>query len=238
MSTQAAHSEDPSRQSSFAKRAQELLKSLEYRRADTDEELDKIINLRYRAYLREGAIQASESERLVDSFDELDNAYNFAIYYEEKLISALRIHCVNANNPYSPAVESFGDILTPLIAEGKTLIDPNRFVADFDLSRHHPEIPFLTLRIAHLASLHFNANVVTMTVRAEHQAFYKRGLFGQVLCPPRTYPLLSKPISLLAVDFQKELQRLETRHPYWITPVADRDALFAAGPTRGRMSKR
>ena len=237
MSTPAMPSESFSHPSSFAERARNLLTRLDYRRADSDEDLDRIINLRYRAYLREGAIDKSESERLTDSFDGLDNAYNFGIYLEDKLISALRIHHINAAKPYSPAVESFGDILKPLIAAGKTLIDPNRFVADFDLSRHHPEIPFLTLRIAHLASLHFDADIVTMTVRAEHQAFYKRGLFGQVLCPPRTYPLLSKPISLLAVDFRKELPRLEARHPYWITSIADRETLFGAGPTRGRPSK-
>ena len=39
------------------------LEHIDYRRADTPEEKDSIYRLRYRAYLREGAILPSEAER-------------------------------------------------------------------------------------------------------------------------------------------------------------------------------
>lgn len=217
--------------SSFSEQAAKLLKRIEYRRADTADELDKIIRLRYKAYLKEGAIAASPAERLEDNFDILENAHNIGVYIDGKLASALRLHIVAKENPCSPAMESFSDALQPLLDQSKVIIDPNRFVADYEIARHYPELPFLTLRLANLAALYFGGNYVTMTVRAEHQAFYRRGFFAQVVCPPRNYPLLSKPISLLLVDYDADRPRIEARHPYWMSSEPERERLFGPGPT-------
>ena len=216
---------------SFAEQATNLLRRIEYRRADTADELDKIIRLRYKAYLKEGAISASPSERLEDAFDSLSNAHNFGIYIDGRLASALRLHIISRRQPYSPAMESFSDALQPLLDNNKVIIDPNRFVADYDIARHHPELPYLTLRLANVAARYFGGNYVTMTVRSEHQAFYRRGFFAKVVCPPRQYPLLSKPISLLLVDYDNDRERIETRHPYWIASPQECEALLGPGPT-------
>ena len=52
------------------------------------------------------------------------------------------------------------------------------------------------------------------------------------LCPPRPYPMLTKPISLLMVDFARDGRRIVERHPYWASSVAEREAMFGPGPTR------
>ena len=62
------------------------LEHVDYRRADTAEEKDEIYRLRYRAYLREGAILASESERVTDRYDDLPNNFTFGIYIRAGLI--------------------------------------------------------------------------------------------------------------------------------------------------------
>lgn len=216
-------------ESSYVNRARTLLSKIEYRRADTPEDLDKIVHLRYKAYLKEGAIQETKKQRLDDRFDAMPNTHNIGLFINGELASALRLHVLRDINAYSPAIETFGEILKPMLGNGKIIIDPNRFVADYDIAHAYPELPYLTLRLANLAATKYNADYVTMTVRAEHQAFYRRGFFAKVVCPPRPYPLLSKPISLLLVDYRTDKERIETRHPYWKSDLKERERLLGHG---------
>lgn len=212
--------------SSHVNKAYALLKRVEYKRADTPEDLEKIVHLRYKAYLKEGAIQKTKEERLYDHFDDVKNTHNIGLFIDGKLTSALRLHILKDESAYSPAVETFGEILKPMLADRKVIIDPNRFVADYDIAHAYPELPYLTLRLANLAATKYHADFVTMTVRAEHQAFYRRGFFAKVVCPPRPYPLLSKPISLLLVDYRADKDRIEARHPYWKSNLEERNRLL------------
>ena len=51
------------------------LEHVDYRLAETPAEKDEIYRLRYRAYLREGAILPSESGRVTDRYDDLPNNF-------------------------------------------------------------------------------------------------------------------------------------------------------------------
>ena len=217
--------------SSFAERIGDLLEHVEYRRMETEADLDAVLRLRYQAYLKEGAVSPSELGKLEDAFDEVDNVYNFGIFIDGKLASALRLHRLCHARQKSPALETFGDVLVPRVQDCKLIIDPNRFVANYELARLYPELPYVTLKPAYLACVHFGIDLVTITVRLEHQAFYRRGLFAYPVCPPRPYPLLSKPISLLLVDFVRDADRILHRHPYWAASESEREALFGKGPT-------
>jgi hypothetical protein len=209
-----------------------LLDRVSYKRIETAADLEPILHLRYLAYLNEGAILPSADERLVDAFDAVDNAHNFAIYIDGELASAVRIHTLRNSTDNSPALESFPDELRPLVEAGEIIVDPNRFVAHPAMARRHPELPFITIRPAYLASAHFNADKVTMTCRAEHQAFYLRHIYARPVCPPRPYPLLSKPIGLMFVDFARDYQRILDRNPYWQSSAVERRAMFDPGGLR------
>ncbi len=219
---------------SFAERVARFLSRVEYRRAETEIELDAILRLRHDAYLKEGAIPPNSSRRLEDSFDDVDNVYNFGIFVDGELGNAIRLHVLSNIGQRSPAMESFGEFLVPKLSAGKLIIDPNRFVANYKLARLYPELPYVTLRLTYLACKFFEADIMTMTVRAEHQAFYRRGFFADLVCPPRPYPLLSKPISLLFIDFPRDSERLAERYPFSASSEAERKALFGEGPTRVR----
>jgi hypothetical protein len=216
----------------FAERVAHFLARVEYRRVETEADLDAILRLRYDAYLKEGAISPNSSGRLEDSFDDVENVYNFGIFVDGELGNAIRLHVLFGIGQQSPAVESFGDFLVPELTVGKLIIDPNRFVANYRLARLYPELPYVTLRLTYLACKYFEADLMTMTVRAEHQAFYRRGFFADLICPPRSYPLLSKPISLLYIDFLRDAERLALRYPFSASSESEREALFAKGPTR------
>ena len=70
----------------FAERTSDPLEHVDYRLAETPEEKDEIYRLRYRAYLREGAILASESQRVTDRYDDEPNFFTFGVYYSRRTL--------------------------------------------------------------------------------------------------------------------------------------------------------
>jgi hypothetical protein len=208
-----------------------LLEKVSYKRIDNHAEMEAVQRLRYDAYLKEGAVAERQDRKLADDFDWGENVYNIGIYISGELASALRLHVVDHFSQRSPALESFGEILRPELTKGRRIIDPNRFVANYELARQYPFLPYVTLRPTFLASTYFSGNLVTMTCRAEHQAFYKRGFYARPVCAPRAYPLLTKPIGLLLVDFDADAGKILERHPYWSSSAAERATLFGPGPT-------
>ena len=211
---------------SFAERIAKFVDKVEYRRAETNAELDAIRQLRYEAYLKEGAIEVSETRQLVDQFDEGDNLVNIGIFLDQKLVSAIRLHILERREDVSPALEAFPDVIEPIIASGKRIVDPNRLVADYAAARAYPELPYATLRIAGIAGFYYDANFVTATVRSEHHAFYKRSFFATSMCPPRPYPFLSKKIGLMFIDYEGNRDRLLQRNPYWTSTEEELRQLF------------
>jgi hypothetical protein len=203
-----------------------LLDQVQYRLATTEVEKEKIYNLRYRAYMHEGAIEAREDQRLTDRFDDLPNSWIFGIYLDGELRSSLRISVATPDNDETPAVDAFRDLLEPELAKGKVIVDPNRFVADPESRADYPELPYLTVRLGYLACGYFNADIGTATVRAEHQAFYRRVFFQKSLCEPRPYPTLTKPLCLMAADYLSIRDKVFARFPMMRSSALERQMLF------------
>ncbi len=91
-----------------------------------------------------------------------------------ELYSSVRISLLTSEWRQSCSAEAFGEILFPMLDQGKVIVDPARFVADPDKVRRLPELPYVTLRLAYMACEYFNADLGLAIVRAEHQAFYRR----------------------------------------------------------------
>lgn len=204
----------------------DLLDQVDYRLAESEVEKEEIYNLRYRAYLNEGAIEPRVDQRLTDRFDELPNSWIFGIYLDGELTSSVRISLASPENPDTPAVEAFPDLLEPELAKGKVIVDPNRFVADPVRRTKYPQLPYITLRLAYVACEHFGADIGTATVRKEHQAFYRRVFLHQPLCLPRPYPTLTKPLCLMAVDYPKLRAKVFQRYPLFRSTELERKTLF------------
>jgi hypothetical protein len=207
-------------------RGVELLDQVDYRLAETEAEKEAIYRLRYRAYLTEGAIEPRGDQRLADRFDNLPNSWLFGVYLDGELMSSLRVSVATPNFPDTPAVGAFRDLLEPELAQGKVIVDPNRFVAD-PLSRtKYPELPYLTVRLGYLACAYFNADIGTATVRAEHRAFYRRVFLQKSMCEPRPYPTLTKPLCLMAADYLSIRDKVFERFPLMRSSVFERRMLF------------
>jgi hypothetical protein len=208
------------------KRSSSLLDQVDYRLAETEAEREAIYSLRYRAYLHEGAIEPRADQRLTDRFDDLPNSWVFGIYLDGELTSSIRISVATRNNDDTPAVDAFRDLLAPELAQGKVIVDPNRFVADPATRTKYLDLPYWTVRLGYVACAHFYADIGTATVRAEHRAFYRRLFFQKSLCEPRPYPTLTKPLCLMAADYPSIRDKVFERFPLMRSSAAERRMLF------------
>jgi hypothetical protein len=220
-------------QKNLTDRLSALLAKIECRRADTVEEREAIFRLRYRAYLREGAIPSNPSERFADVDDDDANAYVFGLYSDGELASSLRLHIASKDHPGFPSLQVFPDVLQPLLDAGRVIIDSTRFVADEKLSRKYRGLPYATLRPCMLAAEYFHATDFLAAVRVEHQAFYQRAFNHQVLCEARPYPQLAKPISLMSLHFPSAAEWLYRRYPFFRSTVAERQRMFERSSSPG-----
>lgn len=223
--SQAGYS-DHVAQPSFSDRVVRLLDKIDYRLADSDEERDAIFRLRYQAYLSEGAISSNSSKKFFDAYDETDNVWLFGLYIGGELASSIRIHVASEDYPVFPGLKVFSDLMEPEIKSGKIIIDPTRFVTNKKFSRLYPGLPHVTLRLCWMAADYFNADHFLVAIRAEHQAFYRRVFNHRLICDPRPYPLLAKPISLMTVHYPTVADQVHRRYPFFRSTYFERRMLF------------
>lgn len=212
--------------SNFAANVDHLIESIEYRSIKTDADLDAVLRLRYDAYQREGAINPHESHRLTDVYDHLKNVVNVGLFFEDNLISAMRMHFLSHPDDISPSMHAFGDVLAPHLSAGETIVDPNRFVVDYAMARRFPHLAYATTRLTMIAGAYYGARFAAISVRPEHQAFYKRTFFTTLLSQPRAYPGLTKTLCLMRGDFQSDTGRIIRRNPFYASSRVEQEMLF------------
>jgi hypothetical protein len=221
-----------------ADRATKILDLIDYRLSETEEDKNQVYALRYRAYLREGAILPSDSQITSDRYDDAPNSWIFGVYIAGELCSSIRISVVNQDYPTSSSVEIFGDVLTPEIKRGKTLIDPFHFVADPTKAKRTPELPYITVRLAYLACAHFDADLHLAIVRPDHQAFYRRVFHQNMIAEPRLFPGLLKPVGLLAARYEATREAIFERYPFMRSSNFERRMLFQRDSSKFAIAKR
>lgn len=207
-------------------RSTDPLEHVDYRLATTPEEKDKIYRLRYRAYLREGAILPSPSERVIDQHDDAPNSWTFGIYIHGELYSSLRVTLLTSESRSSPSYEIFDEILDPELDRGRIIVDPTRFVADPEKARRFPELPYVTVRLGWLACGYFNADLGLASVRPEHRAFYRKVFLQEPLGEPKLFPGLIKPVGLMAANYREIRDRVFQRFPFMRSSAFERRMLF------------
>jgi hypothetical protein len=216
----------------FGRNNSDWLDQVDYRLAETPEEKEEIYRLRYRAYLREGAIQPLSDQRVIDQFDDTPNAWTFGVYFHGQLYSSIRVSLLTPERRVSPSVAVFGDVLHPQLDKGMVFIDSTRFVADPEKARNFPELPYVTVRLGSMAGVHFNADFGLAMVRPEHQAFYRRVFLQETWCEPRLHPGLVKPVGLMAAHLPTVRESVLARYPFLRSSAFERRMLFDRGGAR------
>jgi hypothetical protein len=209
-----------------------VLDHVEYRYCDSGEDLEAIYRLRYESYLKAGMLKPNASRIVTDSFDDLPNSYRFGVFHDGRLVSTLRLHHVSAMHPLSPSTEVFGDVLMPRIAAGETFVDPSRFAADLEMSSTLKVLPYVTLRLAMVASRHFKPNACLTAIKEEHSAFYKRVFAAESVVEARSYPGLTIPVYLYQSHTPEAVDQAERRFPFFKSTAFEQRLLFQR-PKRG-----
>jgi hypothetical protein len=209
-------------------RVMRALDRIEYRMALDPQDRENVFRLRYRAYLREGAIAPNEEQRFTDPVDEHSNCLVIGVHVDGELAGAIRLSISVPGLPQIPTAGVFPDSVLPQIEAGRVLVDPTRFVADAQWSRELPELAYLTLRLPWLAMERFNADIMLAAVRPEHYPFYSRLWGNTVVSPPRLYPGLVKPVMLSQLDYAKAVPRVEALYPFFRARPDEHTAIFGA----------
>lgn len=202
-----------------------FLESIEYRPISHPEDIEDIARIRYKAFTMVGLAPAN-GELLIDELDFKPNAHVLGVYFNEKLVSTIRIHHVTAAERDSVAVSHFPDVMDPLLDSGQTFIDPVRFAADPEIMRDYPALPYLTLRVATMATDYFQADYCLSVIKPNHRAFYKRIFNSKELTPPRFFPKYESNIELHASNSHTELQKIYARFPFFNSEAFERRLMF------------
>jgi hypothetical protein len=240
----SAAAQNPATTSNFAGTLVDILDRIEYRRVRPGDLEDPIYRLRYDAYRRENFYPVNNLGQLTDEFDDFDtfpNSWNFGLYIDGSLASSLRIHHVTPDFRRSPANSLFSDILEPMLDQGASFIDPTRFTVDFEASLAYPALPFLTLRLAVMATRHFNTTHGVHCVRREHGPFYKRVWGARLMCEARQWHNVGFPMELWGTNVREMYGKTLQRYPFFNSSEEERQALFSepySTPVRVRASSR
>ena len=163
--------------SHFSRGLLELLDRVEYRRITSEEDLHEVGRLRAKSYSNRSIFASDVGQKLIEDLDFDGHAYVFGMYIEEELVSTLRVHHVTPEHRVGNSVPLFGDLIHPMLDAGMSFIDPSRFATDARHFHEFPGIPYLTLRIATMASIHFDVDSCLASCKVEHASFYRR-VFG------------------------------------------------------------
>jgi hypothetical protein len=219
----------------FARNVLALLERTEYRRCDKGEELEDIYRLRYDAYKLSDLVPENPDQIVHDDYDDLPNCHRFGVYVDGRLVSTLRLHEVTRDTPWSPSMSVYGDLLMPRLEAGERFIDPSRFAADTEWSRIHPQIPYVTLRLAGMACFHFQAPYCICMIREDHAAFYKRVYKSRPIGEARPYEGV---INCSALLYQADVLAIQeetfARFPFFWSSKMEQRLMF--GPvTQGEL---
>lgn len=213
--------------SGFSASVLRFLENIEYRRIDNADDLEDIARIRYKAFTMVGLARENVASLLIDELDFKPNAHVMGIFFDEQLVSTIRVHHVTAEHRDGVAVAQFPDVLHPLLDAGKTFIDPVRFAADPEIMREYPALPYLTLRVATMATVYFDVDYCLSVIKPNHRAFYKRVFQSIEFAPPRFIEQYQHSLELHAADAHELKRTLFDRYPFFNSEPFERRMMFA-----------
>lgn len=210
----------------FSSKLLTTLDHVEYRRIESHEDFEDIARLRYRAYKTHGVLPVNAT-RLIDEIDFDRNAHVFGVYYDEELVSTIRIHHVTPEHRVCQSIGIFPEAVNEMLDAGMTLIDSARFAIAPEFASELSSMPYLTVRLTPVAAIFFDADRVLQPIRPAHAAFYRRFFYAQPLVPPRRIPQYDFDLMLLASQTRELRSKMMKRFPAFQSEAYERRMLFA-----------
>jgi hypothetical protein len=218
--------------SSFLERAVGTLERLEHRCALTAEDEERVYGLRHNACSHNIPMLRRSEGRLYDElYDESPNHHKMMMFLDGEFVSTFRIHVDSGDSAILPSLSSFPDLLTPILREGRVVVDLTRIAVKLEYARKFPELPCLTIRAAWLAAQHFDADVITTTCFVDQQTVYTRAFGFELLGSPRVALEGGRMIACMALDCRSKRERIENRYPLFRSTAAERRSLYGPLPS-------
>jgi hypothetical protein len=218
--------------SSFLERAVGTLGRLEHRCAVSVEDEERVYRLRYSAHSHQSSMHRRSEGRLYDEgYDESPNHHKMMMFLDREFVSTFRIHVDSGSHAILPSLSLFPDMLTPILREGRVVVDLTRIAVKLEYARKFPELPCLTIRAAWLAAQHYDADVITTTCFVDQQAVYERAFGFELLGAPRVVIQGGRTIACMALDCRSKRERIENRYPLFRSTAAERRSLYGPRPS-------
>ncbi len=218
--------------SPYADRAMKLLQRLEYRPVTSSADLEDLYRFRYACYHDAGMCEANDRRMICDRYDQDPQVMRFALWLDGKMVSSIRIQHVRPDRRVGISVVGFPDLLNPLLDKGYSFIDSSRFVTDPQASRENRMLPHLTVRLAAMATLHFQADYCLSLVRATHSAFYQKLSLSKPVSEVIRYPGVSFGVQLNMSDARNTGEDVLARYPFLHSMAHERRMLFGSPKER------
>jgi hypothetical protein len=212
----------------FAERLMRSLDDIEYRRVLTTEDLEPVIKLRQKAY-RAHNVYVRAHQPMTDDQDLDPRYFTFAVYWQEQLVSTLRIHIVNSDNPVCNSRDYYPDFLDPLISQGLSFMDPTRFAIDPDSGKYLKSLPLFTLRLGFLAAKHFDTDYCLSMIKEQHMAFYREVFKSTQMTPFLPFDAVHARYALFSSPKSME-ESICQNYPIFRSTETERNLLFRALP--------
>jgi hypothetical protein len=221
---------------SFSDRVLRFLKRVEHRIARTDCEREAAFQLRYDAYLRNDLMGPRDDRRLFDKrYDIADNAWITLTFVDGELAATTRLNLGMGEDAILPSMAVYPDVIAPRLRAGLVILETTRLAANIRISGSNPELAYVAMRPAYMASLHFDADFAVASPRLEHMAFYRRVFLFSLWCEPRPYPGLGAKFGCMGAEFRVVQPSIEARYPFFKSDPAERESLF--GPSQRRSNR-
>ncbi|WP_420961194.1 N-acyl amino acid synthase FeeM domain-containing protein [Brucella sp. IR073] len=214
--------------SNFAQQLLNFLDRVEYRRIVSAEDFEEIGQLRYRSYMTNKLLDDEFGGAIIDDLDRDSHAYVYGVYIDQQLVSTLRIHHITPEHRIGTSFKLFPEVLGPMLDKGMSFVDPTRFASEPALLSEYPAIPYLTLRIAAMASEYFAADFCLASVKPEHAAFYKRIFGSQPMAEAREHDGINVRIGLGGAPIRAIRDMVAIRYPFFKSQPHERRSMFAS----------
>lgn len=211
----------------LAERMDRLVPQITYRRFATLAEMAGVRSRLCPSQPAKGALLPDGSSALLDRFDKGSNSYTIGAYLKNRLCGSVRVHVVSRDgNPESPSTEAFPHLLSGCVNRGDIIVDSDRLAVDRDAARACPELVYIVLRVPFIAAFHFEADLMTATVRPQHQAFFRR--LGNLKSHDsgQRSAFHEAPSQLMTARFRLEMDEVLRNYPFFMPQYVERVTLF------------
>ena len=202
-----------------------LLERVEYRLISGGEDLEDIYRLRYRSYLRAGMLTPNATTNVAR---QVGRPAQFL-----SLRSLLRWRAGEHGSASPPVPRTSLRAVARHLSGGagssdpwESFVDITRFAANTEKSPAPNALPFLTLRLAVVASCYFKQTAALVPVKLEHAAFYRRIFNVSQVGAPVIFPNLVVPIALFEAPAGENLIKTMIRFPFFCSTAVEQRLMF------------